>query len=61
MAENLTWPKEPYFCRVFKLERLARFILSTTEQSSNYDAVKELILRAYELVPKPTDKNLGTI
>ena len=29
------------------------------EQSSDYDKVKELILKAYELVPEPIGRNLG--
>ena len=34
---------------------------STTEQSSNYDTVKELILKTYELVPEAYRQNLGTV
>ena len=33
----------------------------SVEQSSNYDTTKELILKAYELVPEVTGRNLGTV
>ena len=32
----------------------------TVEQNSSYDTVKELILKAYELVPEAYRQNLGT-
>ena len=55
VAENLKWPKEHL---TFLLQSVvigkAREIYTqlSLEQSSNYDKVKELILKAYELVPE---------
>ena len=54
-AENLKWPKEHW---ILLLQSViigkAREIYTqlTVEQSSSYDTVKELILKAYELVPE---------
>ena len=55
VAENLKWPKENW---TLLLQRVvigkAREIYTqlSLEQSSDYDKVKELILKAYELVPE---------
>ena len=55
VAENLKWPKEHW---TLLLQRFiigkAReiYTLLTVQQSSSYDTVKELILKAYELVPE---------
>ena len=55
MAENLKWPREH---RTLLLQSVvigkAREIYTqlSLEQSSDYDKVKELILKAYELVPE---------
>ena len=55
VAENLKWPKEHW---AFLLQSVvigkAREIYAhlSLEQSSDYDKVKELILKAYELVPE---------
>ena len=55
IAENLKWPKEHW---TFLLQSVvigkAREIYTqlSLEQSSDYDKIKELILKAYELVPE---------
>ena len=55
VAENLTWPKEHW---TLLLQRVligkAREIYTQlgVEQSHNYETVKELILKGYELVPE---------
>ena len=55
VAENLKWPREHW---TLLLQNVvigkAREIYTqlSLEQSSNYDKVKELILKAYELVPE---------
>ena len=55
VAENLKWPKEHWTLLlqsvVFGKARELYTQLSL-EQSSNYDKVKELILKGYELVPE---------
>ena len=55
VAENLKWPKEHWTLLlqsvVFGKAREVYTQLSV-EQSSNYDTVKELTLKAYELVPE---------
>ena len=55
VAENLKWPKEHWTLLLQSVMiGKAREIYTqlTVEQSSNYDTVKELILKAYELVPE---------
>ena len=55
MAENLKWPKEHWTLLLQSVViGKAREIYTqlSLEQSSDYDKVKELILKAYELVPE---------
>ena len=55
VAENLKWPKEHWTLLLQSvINGKAREIYTqlTVEQSSSYDTVKELILKAYELVPE---------
>ena len=55
VAENLKWPKEHWTLLLQSVViGKAREIYTqlTLEQSSDYDKVKELILKAYELVPE---------
>ena len=55
VAENLKWPKEHWTLLLQSvLIGKAREIYTqlSLEQSSDYDKVKELILKAYELVPE---------
>ena len=55
VAENLKWPKEHWTLLLQSvIIGKARQIYTqlTVEQSSSYDTVKELILKAYELVPE---------
>ena len=55
VAENLKWPTEHWTLLLQSvIIAKAREIYThlTAEQSSSYDTVKELILKAYELVPK---------
>ena len=52
-AENLKWPKEHWTLLLQSVRNgKVREIYTqlTVEQSSSYDTVKELILKAYELV-----------
>ena len=54
-AENLKWPKEHWTLLLQSVViGKAREIYTqlSLEQSSDYDKVKELILKAYELVPE---------
>ena len=55
MSENLRWPKEHWTLLLQSVViGKAREIYThcTTEQSSYYDTVTELILKAYEFIPK---------
>ena len=55
MAENLKWPREHWTSLLQSVVLgKAREIYTqlSLEQSSDYDKVKELILKAYELVPE---------
>ena len=55
VAENLKWPKEHWTLLLQSVTiGKAREIYTqlTVQQSSSYDTVKELILKAYELVPE---------
>ena len=55
VAENLKWPKEHWTLLLQSvITGKAREIYTqlTVEQSSSYDTVKKLILKAYELVPE---------
>ena len=55
VAENLKWPKEHWTLLLQSvIIGKAREIYTqlTVQQSSSYDTVKELILKAYELVPE---------
>ena len=55
VTENLKWPKEHWTLHLQSVEiGKAREIYTqlTIEQSSNYDTVKELTFKAYELVPE---------
>ena len=55
VAENLKWPKEHWTLLLQSvIIGKAREICTqlTVQQSSSYDTVKELILKAYELVPE---------
>ena len=59
----MKWPKEHGTLLLQSVViRKARevYTLLTIEQSSNYDTVKELILKANELIREAKDKNLGT-
>ena len=59
VAENLKWPKEHWTLLLQSvIIGKAREIYTrlTVEQSSSYDTVKELILKAYELVPEAYSK-----
>ena len=55
VAENLKWPKE-HLTLLLQSVIIGKdrgiYIQLTVEQSSNYDTVKEFILKAYELVPE---------
>ena len=55
VAENLKWPKE-HWTLLLKSVVIGKareiYTQLSLEQSSNYDTVKELILKAYELVPE---------
>ena len=62
VAENLKWPKQHWTLLLQSVvSGKAREIYTqlSLEQSSDYDKVKELILKAYELVPdlRPKGKN----
>ena len=55
VAENLNWPKEQWTLPlqsvvIGKVREI--YTQLSLEQSSDYDKVKELILKAYELVPE---------
>ena len=55
VAENLTWPKEHWALLLQSvIIGKARGIYTqlTVEQSSSYDSVKQLTLKAHELVPE---------
>ena len=55
VAENLKWPKEHWTLLLQSViigKARERYTQLTVEQSSSYDTVKELILKAYELVPE---------
>ena len=62
VAENLKWPREHWTlllqCVVIGKAREIYTQLSL-EQSSDYDKVKELILKAYELVPEAYRQKFG--
>ena len=63
VAENLKWPKEHWTLLLQSVViGKAREIYTqlSLEQSSDYDKVKELILKAYELVLRPIGRNLET-
>ena len=55
VVENLKWPKE-HWTLLLQSVMIGKageiYTQLTVEQSSNYDTVKELILKAYELVPE---------
>ena len=60
VAENLKWPKEHWTLLLQSvLIGKAREIYTqlTVEQSSSYDTVKELILKAYEMVSEAYRQN----
>ena len=55
VAENLKWPKEHWTLLLQSViigKAREIYTLLTVEQSSSYDTVKELILKAYDLVPE---------
>ena len=55
VAENLKWPKEHWTLLLQSVvigKAREIYTLLSLEQSSDYDKVKELILKAYELVPE---------
>ena len=55
VAENLKWPKEHWTLHLQSVvigKAREIYIQLSLEQSSNYDKVKELILKGYELVPE---------
>ena len=49
VAENLKWSKDHWPLLLQSVETYTQLSL---EQSSDYDKVKELVLKAYELVPE---------
>ena len=62
VAENLKWPKEHWTLLLQSVViGKAREIYTqlSLEQSSDYDKVKELILKAYELVPEAYRQKFG--
>ena len=55
VAENLKWPKEHWTLLLQSVvigKTREIYTQLSLEQSSDYDKVKELILKAYELVPE---------
>ena len=55
VAENLKWPKEHWTLLLQSVvisKAREMYTQLSLEQSSDYDKVKELILKAYELVPE---------
>ena len=55
VAENLKWPKEHWTLLLQSViigKARESYTQLTVQQSSSYDTVKELILKAYELVPE---------
>ena len=55
VAENLKWPKEHWTLLLQSIvigNALEIYTQLSLEQSSDYDKVKELVLKAYELVPE---------
>ena len=55
VAENLKWPKEHWTLHLQSVvigKAREIYIQLSLEQSSDYDKVKELIFKAYELVPE---------
>ena len=55
VAENLKWPKEHWTLLLQSVvigKARENYTQLSLEQSSDYDKVKELILKAYELVPE---------
>ena len=55
MAENLKWPREHWTLLLQSVvigKALEIYTQLSLEQSSDYDKVKELIFKAYELVPE---------
>ena len=63
VAENLKWPKEHWTLLLQSVViGKAREIYTqlSLEQSSDYDKVKELVFKAYELVPEAYRQNLET-
>ena len=55
VAENLKWPKEHWTLLLQSViigKARENYTQLTVQQSSSYDTVKELILKAYELVPE---------
>ena len=55
VAENLKWPKEHWALLiqcVLKVKAQEIYTQLSLEQASNYDTVKEVILKGYELVPE---------
>ena len=60
----MIWPKEHWALLIqFVLKGKAQEIYTqlSLEQASNYDTVKEAILKGYELSLKPTVKNFETV
>ena len=64
VAGNLKWPKE-YWVMPLQSVLIGKaremYIQLDVEQASNYDNVKELILKGYELVPELTVKSLEAL
>ena len=61
VAKDLDWPLNKYTIllqSVLKGKVSEVYLALKPEQTSDYQTAKETILNAYELVPKPTDKNL---
>ena len=64
VADSLNWPKESWVLLLQRvLEGKAQEIYGSlsVEQSSNYEHVKEAILKAYELVPEAYRQSSGII
>ena len=63
-AENLKWPKKHWTMllqSVINGKTREIYTQPTVEQSSNYDTVKQLILKAYELVTEVTGTYLEIV
>ena len=63
IANKLEWPKPMWTtllqCRLIgKAQKV--YVALKDDLSSDYDSIKETVLKSYKLVQEPTNKNLGT-